>query len=120
MEHARGERRVKGLQKEFLTWIEEHPALRSTDPAAFNSFRKRVFRTTFDAFRLGVLGTGASVQHLWTHLFGWLENQQVIRQVDSETAIEITDRYLRTTLEAYRAGALVAAGRRSEHEVQHS
>lgn len=120
MEHARAERRVKGLQKEFLTWIEEHPALRSTDPALFNALRKRVFRATFDAFRLGVLGTDSSRESLWSRFFGWMAVTPVITEADYQTVTEFIDRYLRTTLEAYRLGALVAAGRTREHEVQYS
>lgn len=60
MTHSEGINKVKVLQKAFLCWVEEHGDLQGLDAASFNELRRRLFRSTFDAFRLGVVGLDKS------------------------------------------------------------
>lgn len=116
MDQATAEKKIRGLQKEFLTSVENHPILFQMDPDSFNDLRKRVFRGTFEAYRLGVIGLDKSTVSLWTYFFGWLDNHQVIESLDPETRAEITEMCFRTALEAYRVGAMVAVERAKGHD----
>lgn len=115
MRHTTGEKMVKGLQKEFLFWVEENPIFDDIDAVAFNIIRKRVFRTTFEAFRLGVVGieTLDSNEPLWKQFFGWLTDKEdgVSVDVTSEIKLALAEKGFRTTLQAFRIGSMVAAGK---------
>lgn len=115
-----GERRVKGIQKEFLARIEQHPIFGVLDAVAFNSLRKRVFRGTFAAYRLGVVGLDHTHTNLYSLFFGWLEEATVGNPVELSILHDATEMCFRTALESYRIGSMVAAHTEEErHEVQH-
>lgn len=102
MNQVEGERHVKYLQKEFLCWVENHPKFSHLPSNTFNNVRRRVFRSTFDAFRLGVLGTDAySGLQLWSHFFDW-DGLEVEPDVKSELVAES----FRVLLLAFRAGVM--------------
>lgn len=109
LSHREGERRIKCLQKEFLHWVEEHPQLKELDSHLFNDLRRRAFRATFDAFRLGIVGLAEDVDRevLWNHFFGWVE----VDSLPDSAAKELKEECLRVALEAFRTGALVSPGR---------
>jgi hypothetical protein len=107
-------RRVKGLQKELLAKIEAHPVLTHMDHDAFHDLRKRVFRGTFAAYKLGVIGldTVARDDHsisLSEYFFCWLTYSDAMRDVPTRVRIEVTELCLYAALDAYRLGAFVAA-----------
>lgn len=111
MIHREGEHKIKALQKAFLCWIEQHPDLTTLPPLAFNELRRKVFRSTFDAFRLGVVGLNGEVREgeaLWQHFFGWFENNPHMDALPIEVVREIMEECFRTTLEAFRLGAIVS------------
>jgi hypothetical protein len=99
-------RKVKGLQRDFLAWIERHPVFYTLEPDAFNDIRKRVFRGTFEVYRLGVVGLPDDTD-LFELFFDWLNNPEA--QMAPAYRREISEKCLRTALEAYRIGAQVAA-----------
>lgn len=105
-----GERKIKALQKEFLMWLEDHPALRSLDAAAFDALRRSVFRGTFQAFRLGIIGIEDSNSSLRKYFFTWLETSPLGPSTETNIAMEC----FRVSLEAFRVGALVAGARKKE------
>lgn len=113
--HELAEKKVKGLQKEFLVKIEQHPVFQQMEPREFNDLRKRVFRGTFEAYRLGVVGIESTTGHgdLYTRLFGWLKGTQT-EYMNNQIQHEIAHLVFRTALEAYRIGAMVAF----EREIQ--
>lgn len=105
MTQEEGEIRVKGLQKEFLSWVEGHKALSAIPDTEFNDIRRKAFASTFEAFRLGVVGLGEpEPQDLWRKFFGWAG----LPNLSSEVEIEIQAKCFRTSLEAFRIGAMVA------------
>lgn len=105
------ERKVRSLQKEFLTQVEEHHILFNMEPDQFNDLRKRVFRGTFEAYRLGVVGLANNDTPLWAFFFGWLENHRSVAALDPEIRMEVTEKCFRVALEAYRIGAMVAVAK---------
>jgi hypothetical protein len=111
MRHEVAEKKVRGLQKEFLTRVEHHPVLFQMEPDDFNDLRKRVFRGTFEAYRLGVVGLDKSDVPLWVFFFGWLDNHDAIQSLEPTVRMEVTEMCFRTALEAYRIGAMVAVER---------
>lgn len=120
MTHREGEQKVKAMQKAFLCWIEAHPDLVVLPPTVFNDLRRKLFRSTFDAFRLGVVGLNGEAREgeaLWQHFFGWFENNPDIVALDPEVVRELTEECFRTTLEAFRLGAIVSVLRETSRAV---
>lgn len=111
LRHDAAERKIRGLQKEFLTRIEEHPVFHALPPDLFNAIRKRVFRGTFEAFRLGVVGHGntGKPSDLYGHFFGWVEDAEPY--LTPALHQQLVDLCFGTALEAYRVGAMVSAHR---------
>lgn len=112
-----GERKIKAIQKAFLYWVEEHPGLIILEPNAFNDLRRKIFRSTFDAYRLGILGLNGECREataLWQHFFGWFENYPALREVDAETVREVTEECFKVALEAFRVGAIVSVDKENE------
>lgn len=109
MTHAEGELKVKALQKEFLCWIEHNEAFRGMDPIRFNDVRKRIFRATFDVFRLGVVGVNELDDlEVWRRFSGWMDESLVLfLELSVAQTAEIRGHYFHTALEAFRTGALV-------------
>lgn len=99
---------VKGLQKSFLYWIEEHEQLCALDPALFNEIRKRVFRATFATFRMGIVGLTVDKRPDLLDVFlAWIPNiAEIDTQIDWDVLSELEYRCLFATLEAFRLGAL--------------
>jgi hypothetical protein len=106
------ERRIKGLQKEFLNRIEEHEVYQYLKPQEFNDLRKRVFRGTFEAYRLGIIGIDnvAGPNELTKYFFNWLDDSTFLLPHDMQT--EVSEMCWRAALEAFRIGAMAAAERR--------
>lgn len=105
------ERRVKAVQKGFLLGIEEHPVFHHLEPEQFNLLRRRVFRATFDAYRLGVVGVDGAA-NLYDTFFRWLP--EIEGYLTSALAIDLRHLCFRTTLAAFRLGAMVADARDGE------
>ena len=113
MTQAEGERTIKKLQKEFLVSLEEHPFTRNMDADSFDRLRRSVFRGTFQAFRLGIVGIEPDVS-LRKYFFLWLETTPLGPSLESNLAMEC----FRVSLEAFRVGALVAGARSKDDESQ--
>lgn len=107
MKQEYGEKRVKALQKEFLFWVEKNNALRNLHPQDFNTIRKKVFRQTWDAYRIGVTGLPES-DALFGYFFGWMDKIYAVKRLHATVREEITEYSFRITLEAFRLGAMVA------------
>lgn len=104
MTHNEGELRVKGLQKEFLSWVETHEYLSRLDPDRFNRIRHQAFSATFEAFRLGRVGIRTPNPHsLWKKFFAWA----MVSGLPPEVEIQVQAKCFETTLEAFRVGAMV-------------
>lgn len=104
-----GEARVRALQKEFLCWIESQPELFALEPSEFNDIRKKAFRATFNAFRMGRIGLrdGDDIDksiELWLSFVNWGFSQRL--STTAKLALEA--RCFWTALNAFRAGAMVA------------
>jgi hypothetical protein len=117
MTHEIAERAVKLLQKEFLLWLEEYQA-EDVDAVVFNKIRRAIFRGTFNAFRLGVIGLVARPEEEEYPGQGYLPMFLPHRlfTVDPFTSAyqfhsELPERYFHVMLQAYRLGALVSAPR---------
>lgn len=111
MQQDIAERKIRGLQKEFFTRVEQHPALMALPADEFNTLRKRVFRGTFSAYRLGVVGIEQNgTANLYDHFFGWLDG--AMQYLDPPHRKEVAQMCFFTALEAYRIGAMVAETRR--------
>lgn len=108
-----GERKIKLLQKEFLIWLEDHPFTQKMDADSFDRLRRSVFRGTFQAFRLGIIGIEDSDLQLRKYFFTWLETTPIGPTTEAHLAMEC----FKVSLEAFRVGALVA-GARSKDEPQ--
>lgn len=104
-----GEKKIKALQKELLSFVETHPILSKLEPWEFNSLRRRIFRTTFYVYRLGVVGLDNVTDSLWANLFDWLSSDPVMLSLPPQVLFELGERYLITLLEALRAGSMQAA-----------
>ena len=117
MTHTEGEKKIKVIQKDFLVWVESHPVLSAMDPDSFNDIRHKVIRATFQAFRLGVVGLDERTVGLWNYFFGWLENHPEVRVLGSTLLHEIAERCFKSSLEAFRVGAMVAANRGDDNAV---
>lgn len=103
-----GEARVRSIQKRFLSWIESHPVLQTLPPEEFNDIRRRVFRSTFFAFRLGVVGLGDEIPDgLFQQFFGWMTQHVALRGLLPSVTMQIAERCLAVTLEAFWVGAQV-------------
>ena len=107
------ERKVKSLQKEFLSWVEHHPVFYALDPDEFNELRRDVFRGTFEAYRLGVVGLDRRHTSLCAYFFGWLDTVTV--RLEPRAQREISAECFRVALEAYRVGAMLAVAREATH-----
>lgn len=104
MTHQEGEARVKSLQKQFLTWVENHPHLGLLDHVRFNQMRRQAMASTFHAFKLGRVG----IQHerpisMWNDFFGWAK----LSGLPPELELEVQAKCFLISLEAFRAGAMV-------------
>lgn len=105
------EKKIRGLQKEILTRMEDHEVFRVLSPDSFNAVRRRVFRGTFDAYRLGVVGL-ASVKEpdvLYASFFGWADEVQPA--LSPTLYDQMVDMCFGTALEAFRIGAMVSTTR---------
>lgn len=105
-----GEARVRALQKEFLCWVESQPYLYTLSPEDFNAIRKKAFRATFDAFRLGKVGLreGDNVEQgvaLWLKFVDWGVDSP---ELTTMARLHLEARCFWTALNAFRAGAMVA------------
>jgi hypothetical protein len=114
MTQAEGERTIKKLQKEFLVWAEEHPTLRNLPADDFDGLRRSVFRGTFQAFRLGIIGLD-DASNLRQHFFQWFDGVSPHLEFYAQTNLAME--CFRISLEAFRVGALVAGARSNEPQV---
>jgi len=57
------EKEIKAGQKAFLLAMETHPVINRLSDDTMNAIRRRVFRATFAAFRLGLLGLRDTAVH---------------------------------------------------------
>lgn len=104
MTHQEGEGRVKGLQKQFLSWVEEHEYLQGLSPDMFNEIRRNAFSSTFDAFRLGRIGIKTDEEAgLWARFFGWA----TVVGLPQDVELELQVKCFQISLEAFRVGAIV-------------
>jgi hypothetical protein len=91
-------------------WLEDYPALRNIAADDFDTLRRSVFRGTFQAFRLGIVGVEDS-SNLRKYFFHWLEHTPYLGPShESHLALEC----FKVSLEAFRVGALVAGARKRE------
>lgn len=114
MTQKEGEQRIRSLQKQFLSWVETHPQLRTLEPEVFNEVRHRVFRSTFFAYRLGVVGVDAPPPGLYKHFFGWLDSYPEIHLLGAEATLEVAEQCFVTSLRAFWVGVVVNAYREQE------
>lgn len=104
-------KKVRALQKEFLTKLEEHPAFFVIPPDAFNALRKRVFRGTFSAYRMGVVGVERHDDFLVPFFVGWLSGLDT--KLDPAMHMEISEMCFRASIKAFRIGSMVAEAKES-------
>jgi hypothetical protein len=111
MRHETAEKKIRGLQKEFLTRIEAHPSFHELPPDLFNLIRRRVFRGTFEAYRLGVVGLDGLGKNngLYAYFFGWVDD--AAQHLNPAMHKQVVEMCFGTALEAYRVGAMFAATR---------
>jgi hypothetical protein len=106
-----GERRVKAMQREMLCWVEEHEVYGRLDPETLNMVRHRIIRSTFDAYRLGIVGLpageDAGSRH-WVRFAGWVGQVAGLSILPAERSAELMGRCFAVSLTAFRIGALVA------------
>lgn len=112
MRQIDGERRVKALQRDFLAWVEDHPALQKLDPETYNDIRHKAFRSTFFAFRLGVVGLDNPPEGLYKHFFGWLGTHPEVKDLSPELLLAIAERCFVTSLRAFWIGVRVSAAKK--------
>lgn len=104
MTHQEGESRIKGLQKQFLTWVETHEYLKQLTPDLLNKIRRNAFSFTFEAFRLGRVGVSSNKDSaIWNKFFGWASVVGLPQNVE----LELQMKCFEVSLEAFRVGALV-------------
>lgn len=111
MTQQEGERKIKALQKEFLMWLEDHPSVGAMAADDFDALRKSVFRGTFQAFRLGIIGIEDSGAALRKYFFTWLETTPYFGPT---AEVHLSLECFKVSLEAFRVGALVAGARTRE------
>lgn len=97
------EQQVKRLQKEFLAWLEEHI---DVDALRFEDMRRVVFRRSFAAFRLGVLGIPRvdSAEYPPEGYLSRFASNPCFHEHG-----ELPERFFKLMLEAFRLGTLVWA-----------
>jgi hypothetical protein len=106
---------VKALQKEMLDNFEVE-LLDRMSPEHFNALRKLVFRTTFLAYRVGVLGIGRD-ETSYNKLISLgyqamtLPNTTPLVELDEQLQKEVMFYCLEIWLESYRLGALSIAAK---------
>lgn len=106
MTHELAERCVKSVQKEFLSWMEDHPDLFFiTGPDRFNQMRRSVFRGTFEAFRLGIVGLDTVKYEELQVAFSYLDPWD--KRLPLHLQKELAQRCFVSALVAFRFGALV-------------
>jgi hypothetical protein len=113
MTQQEAERRVKALQKGLLLAIERIPELRDGDPELFNDVRRRIFRSTFLAFRLGVVGLETAPKQTFMTFFGWVAEHPAFTSTFN-VRTQLAEQIFLAALEAFRAGALVSQARQEE------
>ncbi len=113
MTQQEAEKRIKALQKGLLLAIERTPELRDGDPEVFNDVRRRIFRSTFLAFRLGVVGLDAAPKQTFMTFFGWVAEHPGFRE-SVVVRNELAEQIFLAALEAFRVGALVSQARMEE------
>jgi hypothetical protein len=112
MRAADAEKSVKSLQKQLLLRLEDHAAYEALEPDDFNALRRRVFRQTFKAYHLGIVGLPPfeSFDTL-TAFVGWLSDVPGVDAITGYDRLVLSEMCLRAALDAFRLGALVAAER---------
>lgn len=105
MEHSAAERKIRALQKAVLCWAEEHPVLSRLDPNSFNGLRRRLFRMTFEAYRLGVVGP--TDQDSDAAILALFYSPVPMPALDGAATLELNMKCFRVALEAFRHGAMV-------------
>jgi hypothetical protein len=113
MQQEVAEKKIRALQKEFLTKIETHPAFLVIPPDDFNKLRKRVFRGTFSAYRMGVVGVERNDEFLVPFFIGWLSGLDT--KLEPAMHMEISEMCFRTSIAAFRIGAMVASGKETDN-----
>lgn len=105
-----GERRIKAIQRDFFTYVEQHAIFYELQPDAFNALRKNVIRGSFAAYRAGVLGFTIPSRDLWQYFFGWLEEDSA-STLTADSRSEVATKCLFAALDSYRIGVLVSLSR---------
>jgi hypothetical protein len=119
VQHNEGERRIKALQKELLAWIESHRILQDIDPMLFNDIRHRIFRSTFQSYKLGIVGLTEHKPGLFQNFFGWIAYHPALRATEPEVTMDVAEHCFVAALKAFQVGVLVGHNKRSEsNEVQ--
>lgn len=119
MIHREAEARVKALQKEFLLWLEEN--IENVNAPDFEQLRRKIFRGSFNAFRLGVVGLAPRLEHADYPYTGYLTLFVGGGIFIPKLHPELPERYFRMALEAFRLGTLVGAHKEPElHEIYNS
>jgi len=108
MSHEEAEKRVKSLQKECLVWIEGHPTFADVPPQKFNKLRRKVFRNTFGAFRMGVVGIdNYEVEDIIFTFFGWVDKYR--DDPDLEKGLyALRGFFFGVALESFRLGSIIS------------
>jgi hypothetical protein len=109
MQQDIAEKRIRQLQKEFLSKLEAHPAFFVMPPEDFNKLRKRVFKGTFSSYRMGILGTERSDEFLVPIFIGWLAGLDT--KLEPTMHMEISEMCFRASIAAFRIGAMVAGAK---------
>ena len=114
MKHEHAESAVKNLQRSFLFWIEEAEGLKHIKPNQFNDLRTNVFRDTFSAFRMGVIGIDPNVLEerdaAWNLFWNYDATRFSALGLDEDAHRNLTTRYIGVLLVCFRLGSAVALG----------
>lgn len=97
-------RRVKSIQKALLLSLEQSPEFQYMEPHAFNSLRKHIFKATFAAYRLGILGVEPVTDKQLACFFVPVTDLG-IRPEDTPRVIRMA---FASALAAFRLGSLVS------------
>jgi hypothetical protein len=101
----RGEKAIKALQKEALCMFEEE-LIDDLSPHAFNTLRKLVFRTTFLAYRLGIVGPAQDPQALQQLIeMIVVTAKDSVKELDTSNQHDLFSYCLEVWLDAFRIGA---------------